>query len=44
MAKFVAFATKVVAFARSPQGKRDVALVSAAVAAVVSALKQFGVL
>lgn len=40
----MAFVSKVVAFLASPQGKRDVALIAAAVSAVVDALKQFGVI
>lgn len=35
---------KVIAFLGTPQGKRDVATVTAAVGVVTSLLKQFGVL
>ena len=41
MAKVVAFVKKVVAFAKSPQGKRDWALVCTAAGTVVALVKQF---
>lgn len=50
MAKFVKIekaaivAAKIVKFARSPQGKRDIALVVAAVSAAADFLKQAGVI
>lgn len=44
MAKVVNLVKKVVVFAKSAQGKRDFALISAAVSAVAGLLKQFGVI
>lgn len=41
MKKVSAFVAKVVAFARSPQGKRDWSLAVTAVTAVVAAIKAF---
>ena len=44
MKNAVAFAKKAIAFARSPQGKRDYTLAVAAVSSVAGILKQFGVI
>lgn len=41
MKKASAFVTKAVAFARSPQGKRDYSLAVTAVTAIVALLKAF---